>query len=220
MPPTPPTSAAPRYFSAALLLMAIAVALLIFGLLAEDIVEREAIAFDVPILLWLRARATAPLDLLMKVVTWLGSVWVVLPAIAAGAWRLRRARVRMVYWIAANGGAALINVLCKHGFQRLRPQFWDPLVHESTFSFPSGHAMQSMALLASLVVLLAPARRPSVIAIGGVWVAAVGVSRLYLGVHYPSDILAGWCASIAWCTGLAMLMRCQSGVRSEWSAWR
>lgn len=200
--------------------MAIALALLIFGLLAEDIVERETIVFDIPILLWLRARATAPIDILMTAVTWLGSVWAVLPAVAAGAWLLRRSRVRLVYWVMANGGAALINVLCKHGFQRMRPHFWDPLVHESTFSFPSGHAMQSMALVASLVVLTTPARRPWVIAIGGVWVAAVGVSRLYLGVHYPSDILAGWCASIAWCTGLSMLVRSQSGDPSESSGWR
>ena len=103
----------------ALLLGGVALALLIFGLLAEDVMERELIGFDLPLLAWLRQRASAPLDAVMIAITWAGSAWVVVPAAAAVLWAQRAAPARARFWLVANGGAALINVLCKRGRNRM-----------------------------------------------------------------------------------------------------
>src|SRR5690606_17364220 len=85
---------------------------------------------------------------------------------------------------------------------------WPPLAPETSFSFPSGHAMQSMALATALLVLAWNTRwRWPVLLAGAAFTGIVGLSRVYLGVHFPSDVLAGWCASLAWAVGLALLFR-------------
>lgn len=196
-----------RYAGAALLFLALLSALVLFGLLAEDVAEREAISFDLPLLFWLRGVSSPALDAAMRAVTELGSAWAVVPLLLAAVWVQRRRRWAAIYLLAANAGAALLNVAAKHAFERIRPAYWTPLVHETTFSFPSGHAMQTMALVTSLV--LARRRREHLLwlsAAGAAYVIAVGVSRSYLGVHYPSDVLAGWCAAFCWCHGLALAM--------------
>jgi undecaprenyl-diphosphatase len=118
------------------------------------------------------------------------------------------------FWALATGGAALLNLLAKHGFARARPDLWPSIAPETSFSFPSGHAMQSMAVAAALVVLLWPtlARWP-VLVLGAGFTLLVGVSRVYLGVHFPSDVLAGWAASLAWVAGLALLFHHRRRVR-------
>lgn len=112
------------------------------------------------------------------------------------------------YLLAANLGAMLLNIAAKQFFGRARPTEWLPLVDANSYSFPSGHAMHSMALACSLLLV---AVRPTHVRywIGGalLYVAAVGASRIYLGVHYPSDVVAGWCASLVWCVGLYATMR-------------
>jgi undecaprenyl-diphosphatase len=133
---------------------------------------------------------------------------VVVPVDVAVLVLLRRDRSKAAYWALATGGAALLNVCAKHGFQRVRPDLWQPLSPEQSFSFPSGHAMQTMAMFAALMVLRRATPGAWALALaGGAYVAAVGLSRAYLGVHFPSDVLAGWCASITWCVGLAAMMR-------------
>jgi undecaprenyl-diphosphatase len=88
------------------------------------------------------------------------------------------------------------------------------MLPESTFSFPSGHAMQSMAVGAALVILLWETRwRYVALLLSASFVLAVGLSRIYLGVHYPSDILAGWAASVAWVVGLRSVMMNRGRVR-------
>jgi membrane-associated phospholipid phosphatase len=107
----------------------------------------------------------------------------------------------------------LLNLLAKSAFARVRPDFWVSLLPETTFSFPSGHAMQSMAVVAGLVALTWRGRwRWPVALIGLCVVFLVGLSRIYLGVHYPSDILAGWTAALAWVIGLSVLFK---GLRRE-----
>jgi membrane-associated phospholipid phosphatase len=184
------------------------VPLLLFGELAEEIREREPLAFDDAILRFMQRHANAPLDRLMLFASFIGSgVWiapfdVIVCAILLG----RRRWVDALFWSLATGGAALLNLLAKQSFARIRPDLWPSLAPETSFSFPSGHAMQTMALAAALVVLLWPgaARWPAVV-LGGAFTLLVGISRVYLGVHFPSDVLAGWCAALAWVAGLSFL---------------
>src|SRR3546814_8426441 len=94
---------------------------------------------------------------------------------------------------SATGGSGLLTVVAKQAFARDRPSLWESIAPEHNFSFPSGHAMGSMTLAAVLVLLAWPTRwRWPVVAAMAVFVPMVGLSRVYLGVHFPSDILAGW----------------------------
>ena len=176
-----------------------------FGNLAEDVVKKEVFFFDKPVLLYLHQRATPALDAAMIFFSRAGSVMVIVPfnilvlliLVFRKQWR------QSLFWISAVCGAALLNLLAKHAFSRVRPDLWLSLMPETTFSFPSGHAMQSMAVGCALVLLVWQSRwRALMIIFATLFVIAVGTSRMYLGVHYPSDILAGWSASFAWVIGL------------------
>lgn len=192
------------------LLFGVAVPLYFFGRLAEDVIEHEVFFFDAPILQFMHVHATPTLDAVMVFFAYAGSARVLLPLNVAvlGVLMWRHARVHQVFWLLATGGAALINLMAKNAFMRVRPALWISILPETTFSFPSGHAMQSMAVSLALVILLWGTRwrwLAIVVAIG--FVGWVGACRVYLGVHYPSDILAGWTASIAWVAGLAAVQR-------------
>ena len=101
--------------------------------------------------------------------------------------------------IAAVVGAGLLNLLLKATFQRDRPDLWEHIVTELTYSFPSGHAMASMALGSAMIMAFWRTRYRVVALIGGVfYIISIALTRLYLGVHYPTDIIAGWCAALAW----------------------
>ena len=103
----------------------------------------------------------------------------------------------------ALGGIGVLTVTLKLLFERPRPDLWEQLVVETSFSFPSGHAMASMGLGLLLAYLVwrtgwAMSSKVAVWVALAVYVIIIGLSRLYLGVHYPSDILAGWLISAAW----------------------
>ena len=128
-------------------------------------------------------------------VAWAGLLW----------WRGRRRDAALL--AAAVIGSTLLNAVLKAVFQRDRPDFWEHLVVEDSYSFPSGHAMASMSLAAALVVIAWSSRwRWPAIALATVYVLVVGVSRLYLGVHFPSDVLAGWCVAVAWVVVVAVVL--------------
>ena len=172
-----------------------------FAELADEIHEREAIGFDEPILRWAHGFAGAGFDRFFDAVSKLGYSHGVVPvdiALVLALTLLRRFR-EATFAAVALGGAAALTVAAKHAFARDRPALWASFSPETTFSFPSAHAMGSSALACVLVALAwgTPWRWP-VVAVAGAFVFAVGLSRVYLGVHYPSDILAGWAAATAW----------------------
>jgi undecaprenyl-diphosphatase len=104
-------------------------------------------------------------------------------------------------------GSALLNLGSKQFFQRDRPSLWESIAPESTFSFPSGHAMGSMTLAVTVALLAWNTRwRWPVLVLAPGFSVLVSVSRVYLGVHYPSDILAGWCAALVWVVGCFLVM--------------
>jgi membrane-associated phospholipid phosphatase len=181
--------------------IAFSVPIVTFAVLANDVRERERIPGDARVLSWVHSLASPLLDRLALVATMLGEPIVVVAVTLLGAGYLlylRRKRA-MTLLLFGVGGAALINVVIKALLQRPRPTLWAPLVTETGYSFPSGHAMTSCALAASVVVLLWPTKwRWLALAIGAVYTLAVGISRSYLGVHYPTDVVAGWCVSFVW----------------------
>jgi len=180
----------------------------LFGLLAEDVWAREGFGWDTFLLNAVHAHATARLDTFMLLITRIGAPLPMLAVVALSllALLLRGRRTDLLFVAVAVGGAAALNLLAKLLFQRARPALWPSLTPETDYSFPSGHAMGSLAVVAALSVLLWHTRwRWAVLAAGLLFVLAVGLSRIYLGVHFPSDILAGWSASLAWVTGVQLL---------------
>ncbi len=126
-------------------------------------------------------------------------VLIVVSALIALGFSLRRQWRWVIVALGSVAGALLVNTLVKAVVARPRPALWPSLTGETSSSFPSGHAMVSFAFAALLVLLLWPTRwRGLSLAIIAAWVALVALARLTLGVHYPTDILAGWCLSLAW----------------------
>lgn len=192
-----------------LLFVGVLAPLYLFGELAEDVLDQQAFFFDEPLLLFFYRNATPTLDAIMLFFSLIGYQIGVVPIDIGVALLLlwRRRWGDALFWILAVGGAALLNLAAKAAFGRVRPDLWMSIAPETTYSFPSGHAMGSMALAAALAVLLWPTRWRSLAIVGGaLFTVLVGVSRVYLGVHYPSDILAGWAASLAWVIGVSVVL--------------
>lgn len=195
--------------------IAILLPLWAFGELADEVREAEAIPFDAPILLLARAMSDAGFDRLFLLASKLGYAWGVVPFDIALVLLLaarRRLREGLFAGIAL-GGSALLNLGAKQLFARERPSLWESIAPESSYSFPSGHAMGSMTLAMVLILLVWHTRWRWWIAVPMAgFVVLVGLSRVYLGVHYPSDIMAGWAAACAW-TALVWLLVFPHGKR-------
>jgi membrane-associated phospholipid phosphatase len=137
-------------------------------------------------------------------VTTLGSTPVLaLVAGAAAVYLVRRGRGRDAALLAVTLiGAQLLTWILKATFERPRPSFEDPVATASWFSFPSGHALSSVAVYGALAYLFVSGGRSSqaraLLAGLALLVALIGFSRLYLGVHYLTDVLAGYSAGLAW----------------------
>lgn len=202
---------ATHWRSLLLLLLGIYLPLQIFAILAVQIWKSEGgILWDISILTAVHASAQAQLDVFATTVTDLGIFWGVAPVatvISLIFLRYRRWR-SLIYLLIALSSSYLINHIAKFLFHRVRPHLWEPASPLTSFAFPSGHAMSSMTLVAALVVLTWGSRWfwPTFLA-GSVYAVTIGWTRVYLGVHYPSDILAGWMISIAWAIGLSLLVK-------------
>lgn len=123
--------------------------------------------------------------------------------LAAVAMRRRPYWPLLLGWALATIGGGEINYYLKLCFERQRPNFVAPLVHENSFSFPSGHSMGSMiiyGMLAYLLVVTLPNRLSRMVVIAG-WITlvlAIGFSRVYLGAHWPSDVIGGYTVGSVW----------------------
>lgn len=183
----------------------------IFGELAEEIWENDGgFSWDVPILLAVHQTTHPQLTLLATFLTQLGVFWGVFPiaAVMVIFLFLKRRWRSLTYLLITLLGSILINRSVKVLLHRARPNLWVSPAPELDYGFPSGHAMSSMTLVIALLILLWPTRwRWWVLGVGGAFVLAIGWTRLYLGVHYPSDILAGWTVSIAWAMGVYFVIK-------------
>lgn len=181
----------------------------VFGELADEVREQEPILFDEPILRFMQQYHSDWLTMLVKMMTNLGGiVGVSLLVIAAMSLLWWRKRTQAVVMLGLGvSGAALINVVVKMIFARARPDLWEHLVVETFYSFPSGHAMASSALAFSVILIAWRTRwRWLAISLAMLYMIIIGATRLYLGVHYPSDVLAGWAISLAWVVFVAMVL--------------
>ena len=192
-----------------LLFLCLLAPLWLFVELADEVHELEVFYFDDPLLWRAHALAGPALDRFFVFISAIGYQWGVVPAdIALTVGLLIARRWREATFAGASFvGSALLNMATKQFFQRHRPSLWESIAPEHTFSFPSGHAMGS-ATLAMVVVLLCwhTRWRWPVAALAALFALAVGASRIYLGVHYPSDILGGWAAGIAWVSGVYLVL--------------
>ncbi len=192
-----------------LLFLCLLAPLWVFVELVDEVHELETFYFDIPLLQHAHAVAGPALDRFFVFVSAIGYAWGVVPvdiALTAGLLVARRWR-EATFAGASFAGSALLNMATKQFFQRSRPTLWESIAPEHTFSFPSGHAMGS-ATLAMVVVLLCwhTRWRWLAVALAGSFALLVGVSRIYLGVHYPSDILGGFAAGIAWVSGAYLVL--------------
>lgn len=173
-----------------------AIALMIFADVGEDVARHKTTQFDTAVSAWFVGHQSPLLYKIALVITWIGSptVMVVL-AIGAGVWfytRVGRSKAGVV--VAAPAAGGLLSGIIKIFYGRARPA-GAALLNEKTYSFPSGHAATSAAVVVTLCYVLARERIiswPTAILIGGGVPLVVGLTRVYLNVHWITDVVGGW----------------------------
>lgn len=179
--------------------------ILLFGLanLAEEVLEQEAFAFDETILLWVNQFSSPMLDQVMLTGTRLGDPDIVVPLTCIGVvwlWWRWRWQIAAIFAITCVGGAVLSTGL-KMLFGKERPELWSQMITETSYSFPSGHALGSIVLYGALAYLLAQrfqSQKWLVYGVAALLIGSIGFSRIYLGVHWPTDVAAGYSIGFLW----------------------
>jgi membrane-associated phospholipid phosphatase len=178
----------------------IALSTIIFLQLALMVTAGWHWQFDEVAVEWFQHHHTGWIDVFMRFMTFLGDGWTVTGVVLAGCLllRYRHRNYQAAQTLILVCGAAILNILAKALFDRVRPDTLYALQQHSS-SFPSGHSMASAALAAAVIVIAWPGRwRWPVTSAAVSFALLVGFSRLYLGAHYPSDIIAGWCLVLIW----------------------
>lgn len=193
----------PKFFSGAVkkTLVGFAIGGSLFGLLAYLVKSGATKSFDQAALLWINQQDSPALDSFFVTITDLGGVLVLGAAtLAILIYLLVKKQYPQALLLAAGvGGVSALNVLLKTLFDRPRPDLWDWLITETSFSFPSGHSAASFAFAFCIVLLLWNTKwRILTTILAGVYIVLIGTSRLYLGVHYPTDVLGGWLLAFTW----------------------
>lgn len=170
---------------------------------------------EIEILQWIHQAANPLLDALMLAVTRLCNPEVAVPVglVTLVTLLVRHARLEAGIFAIAGLGAILLHRGLKLMFARLRPDLYPQLIQEETFSFPSSHALGATVLYGAIAYLLAkrwPQRAIWIYLLTTILVIAIGFSRLYLGVHWPTDVLAGWITGCLWLTICITMLRLQT----------
>jgi len=174
----------------------------IFAALLEDVWNRETSDFDRSVSLAIHGLDSSFIHFTMRLLTAIGSLPVVIAVLALViVSAVRRGDRRAVYsLLVVSVASEVLNWMLKHLVARPRPTLFEEIATLHTYSFPSGHAMTGAAVYGMIGVVLAREyprfRRPLAVAVPTL-VILIGVSRIFLGVHWPTDVLAGWAAGMA-----------------------
>jgi membrane-associated phospholipid phosphatase len=179
---------------------------LVLGEIADDVMRGEPLTLtDAQLSRWVQMRRSSSLTAAFQIITYFGSTLAVsLIAIVMGFYLLRR---HQRYWFTVTMvsifGGIILNRMLKLAFQRARPQFDDPIFSYVGYSFPSGHTMTATVVYGTIAVFLVAKTkhlglRVVVMLSASLLIAMVGFSRIYLGAHYLSDVLAAIAEGLAW----------------------
>ena len=171
--------------------------------LSSEAWEKESLGLDQGTLLWIHQGASPLLDRLMLLITSLGNPgWAVGVVVAVLVWTVGRRRYQDAgLFLVTCFGGLMIEVGLKQLFAKSRPELWPRLISEHSYSFPSGHAVGAVVLYGGLAYLLTqrwPYQATWIYGITTILIGAIGFSRLYLGVHWPTDVIAGYLVGGLW----------------------
>ena len=200
-------------------------ALWFFAWMAEEMLEGSTVQFDSQVRLAVHAHSSDQLTTIMKLLTLFGSSVVMTPLalLTLLVCYIKREFHSLKMLAATFAGALVLELLLKIAFHRARPVPFFDIRKPISYSFPSGHALFSFCFFTGLAVVISPrlARPKAKIAL---WLSSlalilgIGFSRIYLGVHYPSDVLAGYAAGLVWVATLNFVDKLHDrNVQREWS---
>jgi membrane-associated phospholipid phosphatase len=218
---TPPTTTSTKRRPLAFLAVHVAwgvllsiAALWAFVAIADEVPEKGAmVRWDLAIADWIERTSTETGEAVFSVVSWLGApVLVLLIVVLVATFAIRRDWLRAGGVAITAAGGWLLDQLLKVLFHRGRPEHAAEFIHRASWSFPSGHAMSSTVCYGFLLYLTLErvadqTRRRMLVALTAILIFMVSVSRMYLGVHYLSDVVGGFLAGAVW------LMACIAGYR-------
>ncbi len=209
-------------FLSIVLIIGLRIALLLiwlFSQLAENVLEDKLERFDSSAIGVFETLQTSTLDIIYTSVTHMGSVWFVTSlsvVVILSVWFKARDKWATLFFIIAVGGTGALTWLLKQVYERGRPSI-NEAIDAIGFSFPSGHSMGSLVFYGFLIYLIVRSQQNKVIKIGfsmalALLILLIGTSRIYLGAHFPSDIIAGYIAGTIWLTLCILVL--------EWIRWQ
>lgn len=186
-------------------MVALLVNVLMIVQLSATLIREEFFSFDKAVISTVRSFSSDSMDVVMVFITELGSSFTLGTLLLVGMILLflkRKDKLASLFFFLVVAGGGLVNSLLKNLFERERPNV-NRLIEIDGFSFPSGHSMGSMLFYGFLVYLLFRSKQRMQRKIGlgillCIIILLIGISRIYLGVHYPSDVLAGFIAGFIW----------------------
>ncbi len=176
-----------------------------FAEITEEVAEGESRRFDRAVLLWIESNVPSWMDGPMRAVTVLGDYLLVMPllVVVSLVFFWRGWKLSAVMLCVSTAGGMLLTTVLKNAFRRARPEVIEVADNTvNSFSYPSGHATLAVGFYGALALILAYRlsgfARWAVAVLGAFLILLIGFSRLYLGVHYPTDVLAGFLAAPLW----------------------
>jgi undecaprenyl-diphosphatase len=186
-------------------LLSAALSLAVFSIIALSISDNQIHRFDDSLITWIQGMESQGMTRWMELFTWIGSgIPVVIITILSMVvlYVFLRHRRELLFLGCVIAGSAILNSLLKLMFQRARPTI-HRIIEVSGYSFPSGHSMAAFSLYGGLAFLIwkhipTVAGRVLMIIVSAMFILMIGMSRIYLGVHYPSDVVGGYFMSGCW----------------------
>ena len=171
----------------------------IFIDIAGDVWLKEGFTWDAPVMLFAYGWRSPWLDSFMVLLTQAGEAFVgiIVAVLAFCLWRQGRLPEAILIMVSVIGGV-LIDFGLKALFARPRPNIIPPLVRPTTYSFPSGHTFAAVSLYGVMAVLFWRRQRYGWAVFSSLWIPAIAFSRIYLGAHYPSDVVGSITVGIVW----------------------